>query len=375
MSDALKQKPRVVILSAFFTPFVSGGERYAVEMVKRLADRYEITLITGRHVPTMSREELDGNVRIIRVGFGHYVDKYLYAPLAAWKAWRLKPDLVHAGMESFAGIALWLFHCLNKRTPCLLTLQNGSMDAPRFQKKFPFWLFKAIHLAPVKIQAISNSLAERARRLGAKDVVVVPNGAELEKFYEARRTVAKLPRIVGVGRLHVDKGWDTSIRAFAKIADRFPDITFVIGGGGDQEAFLKGLIRELKMEGRIELIGNVPYEQVPSFMASGLLFVGASRAEGLGNVFIEAQAAGTPPVATRVGGIPDVIQDGETGRLVPGEDVEALAAALAELLGDPVKREALRSNGLKYLDRYDWHTIAEEMTNMYEELLRVERKD
>lgn len=367
--NTLSKKPRVIFLSAFFTPFVSGGERFAVEIIKRLAGRYDIVLITGKHTPTMTREEMDGSVRIIRVGFGRYVDKYLYAPLAAWKAWRLKPDLVHAGMESFAGIALWMFHQLNHRTPCLLTLQNGSMDAPRFQKKFPAWLFKAIHLAPVKIQAISNALAERARRLGAKDVVVIPNGAELQKFFEAREATKKLPQLVGVGRLHVDKGWDVSIRAFAKIANQFPTINFKIAGEGDQAAFLQQLIKELKMEGRVQLIGNLPYDQVPSFMASGLLFVGASRAEGLGNVFIEAQAAGTPPIASRVGGIPDVIQDGETGLLVPTEDYEALAKAMSDLLSDEVKRDAFRKNGLNYLDRYDWNEIGEEIEHLYQGLL------
>lgn len=370
MPDPSQSKPRVVFLSAFFTPFVSGGERFAVELVKRLSDSYEIILVTGRHVSYMKKEEMDGQVRIVRVGFGRYIDKYLYAPLAALAAWRLKPNLVHAGMESFAGIALWMFHrFFNQRTPCLLTLQNGSMDAPRFQKKFPAWIFKAIHLAPVKVQAISQALAVRARRLGAKDVVVVPNGAELKAFLLARKQTTKKQRIVGLGRLHVDKGWDVAIRAFAIIAGRIPDVQLVIGGAGDQESILKALIEELGLQGRVELVGNVAYEDVPTFIASGLIFVGASRAEGLGNVFIEAQAAGTPPVATRVGGIPDVVRDGETGLLVPPEDPAALGSAMETLLRDEAKREAFRQNGLLNLERYDWSRIAHEMAEIYQELL------
>ncbi|MDP3793925.1 MAG: glycosyltransferase family 4 protein, partial [Candidatus Uhrbacteria bacterium] len=333
MTYKMNQKKHIVILSLAYEPIVSGAERFVVETVKRLSSEYRFTIITARFKRSWPRiEERDG-VRVIRVGFGlsYDADKYLFPFLAAWMAFRLRPDLVHAVMESFAGIALVLYRLFCPVTPTLLNLQSGSIDTPRVHAKAPEFLLKWIHRAPHKIHAISRALADRAGAYGASNVTVIPNGIDLEPFLRVRGMSKQQGLIVAVGRLHDDKGYDVLIKAFAQALKHQSDFQLRIAGEGEERPALEALIKTLKLEDHVTLLGQTDYQSIPTLIASAELFVLPSRAEGMGIVFVEAQAAGTAVIGTKIGGIPDVIENDVTGILVPSQDVEALAQAIKHL--------------------------------------------
>lgn len=380
-------KPTIIIFSAFYEPFVSGAERFVKEVVERNGSRYHprtspasgtvrgsaparrglrFVLFTARLSRKLPRREERPWGEIRRLGVGSSADKWLYPILAPLAAIRAHSDTIHAVMESYAGIALWIFGILRPKTKRILTLQSGDLD----QKKIPRWLWRRIHQSPTVITAISGYLADRAIRLGAaKDRVrVIPNGVDLSLAESIRNEgLERAPhRIVCVARLSPEKGIDTLIRALPEVRQRFADARLVLVGDGVLRDELQTLTRSIGVADVVEFRGALPNQDALREIAKGEVFVCPSLAEGLGIVFIEAQAVGTPAIGTRVGGIPDVIEDGRIGLLVPPSDPVALATAIVRLFEDKELADRIRSVALGGIKRFDWNLIAVDVAALYE---------
>ncbi|BBE72582.1 glycosyltransferase family 4 protein [Oharaeibacter diazotrophicus] len=148
------------------------------------------------------------------------------------------------------------------------------------------------------------------------------------------------PRILTVARLEPRKGIDVTIAAVARLAGRFPDLRYVVAGGGEDGARLERLAAEAGLGERVVFAGRIGDGLKTALYRGADLFampnrtVGASE-EGFGLVFVEAGLAGLPAVGGVAGGAADAVEDGVTGRLVDGSDAAAVAAAIGDLLGDP----------------------------------------
>jgi glycosyltransferase involved in cell wall biosynthesis len=168
-------------------------------------------------------------------------------------------------------------------------------------------------------------------------IAVIPNGLDLSQYAQLpeRKTALQGDRVRTVGVIanlrHV-KGLDVFVRAAAMIAARHAQVHFWIAGEGPMRGELEALICELGLVERITLLGQV--DDIPTFLSGLDVAVLSSRSEGSPNAIMEYMAAGLPIVATDVGGIRELISDGEQGRLVPVEDPVALAHATCELLDD-----------------------------------------
>lgn len=183
---------------------------------------------------------------------------------------------------------------------------------------------------PEKIVCMPNSLAEDAFR---------PLPAEERAAWRARLNVPADACVIGiVARLDRVKDHATLLRAFARIVAQAPDTYLVCVGEGPERAALSTLARALQLDGHVQFPGVL----TPPFNLHRLFDVSVlcSVAEGSPNSVLEAMAAARPVVATRVGGIPDAVRDGETGHLVPARDPDALAAALQPLVGSPTPEQA-----------------------------------
>lgn len=353
-------KKKVVILSAFVTPFRSGAEACAEEVAARLRDEFEITIVTARLRKDLPHlDTLASGVRVWRVGRGSPVDKWLYPVLAARAARALKPDLIHAVLESFAGLGLVLCRWFVPGAKRLLTCQSTNTSL----------LVGTMHRAAHRVTAISRVLVERARRFG-KNAVHIPNGILLKDLRAATERHPKIDdRILYCGRLEPMKGVDTLLDAFASFAESRPTAHLVIVGDGSLRRSLEGRYPAFVQEGRIAFRGYLPPQRIAAEFASAPVFCGLSRSEALGNVFLEAQAAGCAVVATHVGGIPDIVTDGVTGLLIHPNDVQAAATALQELLTDDALRTRLAEEGRKNAEAYDWDAVARRYAGVYAECL------
>ncbi len=149
------------------------------------------------------------------------------------------------------------------------------------------------------------------------------------------------PVVLCIARLVKAKGVDVLIEAVARLAGLHPSLVLCIAGSGPERAALDGRSRRLGVGDRVRFLGE--RSDVGDLLAACDLFTHPSRSEGLGVAVLEAMCAGRAVVASAVGGLRDLIEDGRCGVLVPPGDSEALAAAIGELLADPARRERLAS--------------------------------
>lgn len=346
------KKTKLVILSAFLSPYRSGAEAMVEEVSVRLPETFDVTIVTGRYSRKLpKRSALGDRVKVIRIGLGFPIDKWLYPFLAPLTVASLKPDIIHAVLETFAGLALWFCRGRAKK---ILTLQTTNRT---FMKK-------TIVNSPDAVTAISEELARIAASLGRKDVVIIPNGIDLRGIREACDFHAKdSGRVLFVGRLEPMKGVDTLLNAFTKAVKGLdPSVHLRIVGAGSELAGLRKLAADLEIDHRVTFTGRVAGKSLFDEYARAEIFCGLSRSEAMGNVFLESQAAGCAVIATNVGGIPEIVKDGETGLLVPADDQDAAAGELRRLLTDTSLRARLSNAARKLAENYGWNGIAKRYT-------------
>lgn len=362
---------KLVILSAFLSPYRSGAEAMVEEVSQRLADDFDITIVTARLSRKLKKQDVlppplplprDGggvraaasgegarsrNVNVIRVGLGFPIDKWLYPFLASMKLGALKPDIVHAVLETFAGLALYFCRCHALKVLTLQTTNRTFLKGPIIRH-------------PDIVTAISTDLVRIATDLGRKDIILIPNGIDLQGIKAACQNIPKdSGRVLFVGRLEKMKGVDTLLRTFAQAVKGLdPSVHLRIVGDGSLSDSLSTLARELDIDHRVKFTGYISGAELFAEYAKAEIFVGLSRSEALGNVFLEAQAAGCAVLATKVGGIPDIVHDQETGILVPVDDIDAAAVELRRLLTDVSLRAKLAVAAQKNAENYGWDEVA-----------------
>ena len=283
---------------------------------------------------------------------------------------RLRPDIVNVHMSPTGPTALALRHL-----PRLVVTVWGS-DVVWHGGREPagrrFWLRFALRQARA-VTAASRFLAERARSLSGDGTVdIVPFGVDCEQFSprkegHAEAGAARQVRIGFVKHLERIYGPDILLRAFAHIADDGPDLRLVIVGDGSERGQLQELAGMLGVAGRVEFRGHLPHEEVPRVLSSLSVFAMPTVCEeGFGVAALEASAMELPVVASRLGGIPEVVVDGETGVLVAPGNVEALAGALKRLITDPEAARRMGDAGRRFvLSSYTWERSVEAMEAVY----------
>ena len=200
---------------------------------------------------------------------------------------------------------------------------------------------------------------------------VVFNGYDAELFYPRdpdpalRQQLAPQREqvVLYAGRLIPWKGVRYAIAALAQV----PGAVLVIAGDGHYRAALEEQARTAGLGERVRFLGAVPHEELPRLLAVSDVLVATSFAsETFGIALVEAQACGVPVVASRFGGFPEVVRDGETGLLVPPQDPQALAAALRELLADGGRRERMGQAGRQWVrESFHWEKVAERVLEAY----------
>jgi glycosyltransferase involved in cell wall biosynthesis len=193
-------------------------------------------------------------------------------------------------------------------------------------------------------------------------VRTILNGVDLGAF-DYGGAKAGGPAVI-VARLRPEKDFPTLIRAVAIAVRRDPAFRLEIAGDGPEEGAIRALVAELGLEGHVRFLGLV--RDVPSVLRRASQFVLSSTSEGIPVTLLEAMARGLPTVATRVGGIPEVVAEGETGLLVPPSDPAAMAEALLAVAGDPARGEAMgRAGRARVESRFDVRRMVREYEALY----------
>jgi L-malate glycosyltransferase len=196
-------------------------------------------------------------------------------------------------------------------------------------------LQRAAYTCAHAVVANSRAAADRLRleHVPRRKVVVIPNGLDADRFV-ARAPRARLRTIVMVANLRAEKGHDVLIEAAVEVLRRFPDARIELVGDGPLRDALRTRAAERGVADAVTFAGQ--RDDIAARLAAADLFVLPSRSEAFPNAVLEAMAAGLPIVASGVGGILELIDDGRTGLLVPPGERDPLADALCRLIADPV---------------------------------------
>lgn len=391
-------KKKILIISmSYFPRFVGGAEVAIKELTNRLSDEFEFHMVTLRYDSNLPRVSQEGSVLVHRIGFSTkgpalsdlkrmplHFNKYLFQPLAFIKAWSLhrtyRYAAVWAMMAHSAGIPGALFQVTHSSVPMLLSLQEGDTPEHIARKARPSLFLFGLSFRRAKIvQVLSVFLGAWAKRMGAHDVRVVPNGADLERF---GKTIAPARRselrermhakedehlLITASRLVPKNGIDLVIEAMPQMPER---VRFAVLGEGPERSQLEWRIQALNLEERVTLIGEVQHADLPDYFAAADSFIRASRSEGQGSAFIEAMASGLPAIGTNVGGIPDFLRDGETGYLIEPESPQAVAAAVRRIIEQPIETNRIAEGGKRLVEeRFSWKRVTEEMRVLFREII------
>ncbi len=373
-------KKRVLIYSMAYYPLIGGAEIAVKEITQRISD-IEWTMVTRRFDDTHPAYEKIGAIDVYRVR----CPKIFFPFIAFWKGKQLYKekqfDMVWAVM-TYAGFAALFLKLSLKKILFFLNLQEGTPFADIKRKAFFVYpLFRLMFKKADVITALSQFLAHMAHDIGATHAVVVPNGVDLSLFATEppREKVISLARTLGkrdddiylttVSRLSHKNGVDDLIRSLQYLPEH---IKLLIAGVGEDEYMLKRMADTLGVRDRVVFLGLVNQTDIPVLLRISDIFVRASRSEGFGISFIEAMAAGLPVVATPVGGIPDFIDDRETGMFVCPDNPKSIAEAINELIERDDLRNHIAIQGQKRVCmRYSWDTIVPQMNEHVFDMIRM----
>jgi glycosyltransferase involved in cell wall biosynthesis len=229
---------------------------------------------------------------------------------------------------------------------------------------------REIARAGTPIIAVSRWIADGMVKLGAdpRRLRVIPNGVDSGVFPYRGGDGRQPDEILFVGRLDYEKGVDVLLRAMARLGSE-PAVCLRIVGEGEQAGRLRELMRDLGLGGRVEFCGRLYGADLVAAYHRAAVCVLPSRAEPFGLVMLEAMACGTPFIGSAAGGIAEVVRSEQTGLLVPPGDPDALAAAIARLLGDRQLARRLAEQARCMVEReYPWREIAARTRGVYDEL-------
>jgi glycosyltransferase involved in cell wall biosynthesis len=231
-------------------------------------------------------------------------------------------------------------------------------------------LVRRVWRQAARVIAVSDGLRELALRTWPEGrIEVVPNGVDIERFRPAEMPTVRdggTLVVVAVARLVEIKGLQHLIAALARIpADMRSQIRLRLCGTGPYEGELRRQVREAGLDAQVEFAGLVPYERIPEEFQGADMFALPSLQEGLPLSLLEAMACGLPVMASRVGGVPAVICDGENGFLIPAGDVEKVSKAIVQLASDSILRARVSKAARHTAQSWSWDSIWER----YEALL------
>ena len=323
---------------------ISGSEAHLLQLLPDLRERgWEIRFLMLHEDEPGAWEfadELRGRgVPLDDIRLRADVDPIAFGEVAAYLA-RMRPRILHTHLVH-ADVYGQLAGSMT-RVPLRLSTKHGFNEF-REGRWFGVADRSVGSLAHVHI-AISRGLAQylaETEGFEEQDFEIVHYGISADG--DAPPYSGTAPRILCIGRLIPIKGHVVLLRALAQARARVPDVTLDLAGRGPLEPALRSYVRELGLEEAVRFLGFV--SPITRAIEDSAIVVVPSLGEGFGMVALEAMERGRPVIASAVGGLPEIVADGETGIVVPPADAEALADAMAALSGDLARAAAMGRAG------------------------------
>lgn len=271
-------------------------------------------------------------------------------------------DLIDAHYFYPDGVsAAWLAKCL--RLPLVISARGTDLNLiPEYPlpRKMILWAAKKAHA----VITVSAALRARFADIGgdSRQVSVLRNGVDLARFSYQEKSPDSAPfHMLSVGNLTKLKGHDLIIRSLVQL----PDAQLTIIGQGEEASRLHALVDELALNNRVKFVNNVPQAELGRWYAQADVLILASSREGWPNVLLEAMACGTPVIATRVGGVPEIVSQDHVGIVLDERTPDAIAQAVQQLQIKALDRHAVRA----YAEQFGWSEVADAQIHLYKKVV------
>jgi glycosyltransferase involved in cell wall biosynthesis len=357
---------KIAILVNLFPPkWLAGTEIVTYNLAENLAKKgHEI------HVITLHDEGLP-NFDCVKGFFVHRIQVPRVRVIGVLSFWLkiflkvriIQPEIVHT-QDLSMGIPAYLSRKILK-IPYIIWGRGNDVYYP---SNFERITMKPILKNALAILALTEDMREKLQCIYDTQIYVIPNGIDLEGYKgipidpEKKQIIKK---ILFVGRLNPVKGVQYLIQAMKIVHDKMPDTRLILVGEGIERERLEVLSIQLGIQQYVQFIGEVPHEKVQTIMQRADIFVLPSLSEGFPNVLLEAMACGLPVIASRVGGIPDIITNEINGYLVEIKDVDDMANKILLLLSDDGLRKKISDNNQHLVKKYAWDNVIFELEKIY----------
>ncbi len=350
---------------------VAGAEVLAADLARQLRGRYEFAFICLDGVGPLGESLRQEGFVVECVGRRPGIDRRAMGSLQRMIR-RLRADLIHAHQYTPFSYAALARGVVAAAPPILFTEHGRHVpDLVSWRRRLANrWLLKRRDHVTAVSRFVKDALVAN-EGIAADRIEVIPNGIDPRKFVVDAAVRRRVRQDWGVGdddvvvlqlaRFHPVKDHATTVRALARLdRDATPRIWWMAAGDGQLLAPMQEMARERGVSDRARFLGL--RRDVPELLAGADVLVLSSVSEGLPVTVLEAMAAGLPVAATRVGGVPEAVEEGVTGLLSGAGDDAALAANLARLAGDGALRAALGDAGRR---RVEEHFTQERMHRAY----------
>lgn len=369
------RKIKIVMLGPYLYE-MGGVTMHIKKLAKYLALREDIELhiiTVGNKNQSIQKDNL--NIHVVKKWFFYLFSFPISILLLRREMMKINPDIVHAQVTTapYSTVAA----LVRKKYPVLLTVHGTVTKDIKYYSGLTFVLFKLVHKPNERyvVSKIPNIIIVAPQ---VKDIIsgmtnskihVIPNGIDFEDVQNIQPKSIEHPSIFYIGGLTKIKGVDILLKAIPIIKEKIPTIHVYIAGSGPQENELKELVKKLNIGEDVEFLGFISGRDKYAWYKSADICVFPSRHDCGPIVLPEAMACGKPIVASNVGGIPFMVENGKTGLLFKSENVEDLADKIVAVLKDKKIREKMGKAGLEKVKEFTWDKIAEQTVAVYREIL------
>ncbi len=361
---------RVLFWCEFFLPRVGGIEILVSQLAQALVSRgHACEIITSRHAPDLPARDMHHGAVVHRLDFAAALRRGTPREMhqLCQQVRVIRQDFCPAVNHVFLAGPLVMLMQMTNRAPVIPTIT--SLQTP---------LTSVLNGGCIVRRLLGESSFIAAANESLKKVVadLVPEARNRAHWLPHSVPAPSLPPtplpmeppvLLCLGRLSAEKGFDLALHALARLDERWRHVRMIMTGDGEERPRLETLCRELGQAKRVTLTGGIANQDVAAMLNKATMVLVPSRwQEPFPIVCLEAGMMARPVVASRVGGIPELVQDGETGLLVESEKPQALAHAIESLLGNPDRMSVMGARARRHvMDRFGFEAYTEQHLAWY----------
>ena len=364
---------RVLFWSGNFWPMIGGAEVLAIKLLPALRERgYEFIVVTSQRNLSLPEKTYFEEIPVYRFplrGNCENIDQLMEVrQRVAHLKKAFAPDLIHINAVE-SGHFFHLLTAESDDAPLLVTLHDPLSSRTLSHES---WRRRLI-LTADWVTCVSAAVLEETRRLVPEICSyssTLYNGQEVPSSFPDPLPIDP-PTVLCLGRLRKKKGFDVALTAFASIIDRFPGSRLIIAGDGPERPELERQAIRLGIGKFVDFVGWVAPSQVPALVNTATIVAMPSRHESFGLVALDAALMGRPIVASRVGGLSEVVIHQQTGLLVEPEDSKGFAEAIEFLLDHPETATQIGQAARQRAQQlFSWEQCVDDYDTLYQKLVR-----